>query len=183
MQLMSRRCSGTRRQRVTDDDVERWVEDEWWALEHQAEMLQAEISLDEHCVVEVCPPLGSVPDEPGDGVFRGMYVQLNSMSTSKVRNKKAAILQRLVRRYKLHFIGLGEVGVNWSMAKNLGCRLLALLPDLGVEARCSTAHNRHERISVHQQGGVGLIALGELLSYYSKGNRAISAAWAGGIVS
>jgi hypothetical protein len=169
MQLMSRRCSGTRRQRVTDDDVERWVEDERWALEHQAEMLQAEISLNEHCVVEVCPPLGSVPDEPGDGVFRGMYVQLNSMSTSKVRNKKAAILQRLVRRYKLHFIGLGEVGVNWSMAKNLGRRLLALLPDLGVEARCSTAHNRHERISVHQQGGVGLIALGELLSYYSKG--------------
>jgi hypothetical protein len=93
------------------------------------------------------------------------------MSASKVRNKKAAILQRLVRRYKLHFIGLGEVGVNWSMAKHLGRRLLALLPDLGLEARCTTAHNQHERISVHQQGGVGLIALGELLSYYSRGKK------------
>jgi hypothetical protein len=33
-----------------------------------------------------------------------------------------------------------------------------------------TAHNTHERIALHQQGGVGTIAIEELLNYYKKGS-------------
>lgn len=60
--------------------------------------------------------------------------------------------------------------MNWSVAKH-GKRLLTLLKDLNVEARCSTAHNKNERHGIHQQGSVGMLILGELISYYKKGSK------------
>jgi hypothetical protein len=68
----------------------------------------------------------------------------------------------------VHFVGLGEVGVNWPLAHRL--HLLSLMPDLRQEARSMTAHNTHERIALHQPGGVGTIAIGKLLNYYQKGS-------------
>jgi hypothetical protein len=47
-------------------------------------------------------------------------------------------------------------------------RLLALLPDLGLEAKCSTAHNTHENIAIHQQGDVATIVLGEIITITRK---------------
>jgi hypothetical protein len=91
-------------------------------------------------------------------------VQLNGMVTRQVKNRKARILKAVVRKYGVQFIGLGEVGVNLRKAKVK--QLLSLLPDLGLEARCSTSHNTHENIAIHQQGGVATIVLGELLDYY-----------------
>jgi hypothetical protein len=45
------------------------------------------------------------------------------------------------------------------------------LPDFGLEARCSSAHNTHENIAIHQQGGVATIVLGEIINYYKRGAR------------
>lgn len=64
---------------------------------------------------------------------------------------------------------LGEVGVNWDVAKTH--RLLALLPELREGAKSMTAHNKHENFAIHQQGGVGTIVMGEILTYYKKGTR------------
>jgi hypothetical protein len=79
------------------------------------------------------------------------------------------MLKNVVQKYGVQFIGLGEVGVNLKKAKVK--RLLSLLPDLSLHARCSTAHNTHENFAVHQQGGVATIVLGELLNYYKKGTK------------
>jgi hypothetical protein len=96
-----------------------------------------------------------------------MLVQLNGTVMRQVKNRKARMLKNAVHKYGVQFIGLGEVGVNLKKAKVK--RLLSLLPDLGLEARCSTAHNTHENIAVHQQGGIATIVLGELINYYKKG--------------
>jgi hypothetical protein len=89
------------------------------------------------------------------------------MVTKTVKNRKARELEYIVKKYEIQFIGLGEVGVNWLMACRK--RLLSLLPDLGLRAKSRTSHNSHERISIHQQGGVGTIVLGELMTFYKKG--------------
>jgi hypothetical protein len=68
----------------------------------------------------------------------------------------------------VHFVGLEEVGVNWPLAHCL--RLPSLLPDLRQEACSMMAHNTHDRIALHQPGGVGTIAIGKLLNYYKKGS-------------
>jgi hypothetical protein len=91
-----------------------------------------------------------------------MSVQLNNMSTAKVRNRKARQLTHVIRKYEVHFVGLGEVGHQ--------LQLLSLLPNLRQRAHTMTAHNTHKRIALHQQGGVGTIAIGELLNYYKKGS-------------
>lgn len=67
-------------------------------------------------------------------------------------------------------MGLGEVGINWSLEKR-GKRLLSLLPNIGNEIRCSTPHNKTERISTHQPGGVGLLFIGDIISFCWKGDK------------
>jgi hypothetical protein len=168
--MMERRSYERRKSRVNEDDVQRWVEEENFERDHGAEMLQMEISLSEIMEpVLACPPHGSVPEDRPEGVFRGALVQLNGMVTRQVKNRKARMLKAVVRKYGVQFIGLGEVGVNLKKAKVK--RLLSLLPDLGLEARCSTAHNIHENIAIHQQGGVATIVLGEMLNYYKRGTK------------
>ena len=168
--MMERRSYERRKSRVNEDDVQRWVEEENFERDHGAEMLQMEISLSEIMEpVLACPPHGSVPEDRPEGVFRGALVQLNGMVTRQVKNRKARMLKAVVRKYGVQFIGLSEVGVNLKKAKVK--RLLSLLPDLGLEARCSTAHNIHENIAIHQQGGVATIVLGEMLNYYKRGTK------------
>jgi hypothetical protein len=98
-----------------------------------------------------------------------MSVQLNNMSTTKVGDCKARQLKYILHKYIVQFVGLGEVGINWQLAMWLSLLLLSLLPDLGRETRSMTAHNSNESISLYQLGGVGTIAIGEILTYYKKG--------------
>ena len=113
-----------------------------------------------------------MPEERKEGTFHGIMVQLNRMATNRERNSKAALLQWLIQKYEIQLVGLGEVGVNWRETKH-GKRLLSLLLDIEQNARCSTAHNsrKTECHGIHQQGGVGLIVLNELIPYYSKGSK------------
>jgi hypothetical protein len=83
-----------------------------------------------------------------------MMTQLNNISTARVHNQKAAQLQWLVQHYEVQVIGMGEIGINMSLKRH-GKRLTTLLPDLGMQVCCTSAHNRLERISLHQPGGVG----------------------------
>ena len=131
-------------------------------------MNQFRQELDRTVVETSVPPLGHVPVDRSDGVFRLMSVQLNSISTSKSQNEKTAKLQYLVKKYDIELIGMAEVGVNWSLAKH-GKRLLSIFPQLERTARSSTAYNVHERHGIHQQGGVGFIARGGILQYFKKG--------------
>lgn len=165
--MMGRRSHDRKRGRVTDEQVQQWVEEQDDLTRHQVEMEMLRTEMEEATVRPAYPAVGSVPASRPEGVFRGLLVQLNSMVTSTVKNRKARELEYVVKKYEIQFVGLGEVGVNWLLAHRK--RLLSLLPDLGLKAKSRTAHNTHERISVHQQGGVGTIVLGELITYYKKG--------------
>eukprot|EP00956_Cyclotella_meneghiniana_P032414 scaffold89146_cov64-Cyclotella_meneghiniana.AAC.5 len=168
--MLERRSCERRKARVTEEDVQQWVEEEDFERYHGAEMMQlGNIMTEAMEPITSHPSHGYVPKERPDGIFRGMLVQLNGIVTRQVKNKKARMLKNAVHKYGVQFVGLGEVGVNLKKAKVK--RLLSLLPDLGLEARCSTAHNTHENIAVHQQGGVATIVLGELINYYKKGTK------------
>eukprot|EP00956_Cyclotella_meneghiniana_P038679 scaffold157988_cov45-Cyclotella_meneghiniana.AAC.2 len=151
MSMIDRRSSGTRRSRITDDNIRDWVESEAFESRNAASMSILESKLNETSVTKDYPPHGSAEESRPDGVFRGMSVQLNGMVTSK-------------------FVGIGEVGVNWKKANRK--RLLSLLPELTGEARAMTANNTTEKVVVHQQGGgVATLALGEIINYYKNGSK------------
>ena len=80
------------------------------------------------------------------------------------------MLQWLIKRYEVNLVGIGELGLNMSLMRN-GHRLLSIFPELGLDTRSSVSYNEHESISLHQQGGVGMILLGELLPYYKPGSK------------
>jgi hypothetical protein len=168
MSMMDRSSLEWRRSRVTEEDVERWVEAEDFERTNRVDMEIMEAEMNAAASSIRSEAVGNVPSVRPEGVFRGMSVQLNNMVTARVRNRKARQLTHVMSKYEIHFVGLGKVGVNWSLARRL--RLLSLLPDLRHEARSMTAHNTHERIALHQQGGVGTIAIRELLNYYKKGS-------------
>ena len=110
--LVESRTFGRQRHSVTDEDIARWVEEEEFEHEKRQEMNRMARELDSKATAAVVDPWGHMPEERSDGVFRGLMVQLNSMVTNKVRNRKAAMLQYLIRKYDIQFVGLGEVGVN-----------------------------------------------------------------------
>ncbi|KAL7484399.1 LOW QUALITY PROTEIN: hypothetical protein ACHAW6_010032 [Cyclotella cf. meneghiniana] len=137
--------------RVTDEDVQRWVELEENEQHNTASMMILEQELSKSSPPIDYPAHGSILQVRPDGIFQGMSVQLNSM------------------KYDVQFVGIGEVGVNWTKAVRK--RLLLLLPDITVEARTMTAHNTNKNIAIHQQGGIATMAFGELLNYYKKGSK------------
>ena len=75
-----------------------------------------------------------------------------------------------MRLYDAQIVGLGKVGINWSLERH-GKRLTLLLPDVGTNIQCPTAHNRHERVLIHQPGGVGMLLLGDIIPFYQKGDK------------
>jgi hypothetical protein len=170
MEMMKRHEKRVKQGRVTDEDVERWVEDEEWSSMHAVEMNSLRFEMEATTADFTVPALGSLDECRSDGTFRAMSVQLNNMSTAKVKNRKASILEYLIKKYDVQFAGLGEIGINWGLFHH-GKRLLALLQGLDVEARSVTSHNAHERIGTHQQGGVGMLVLGEGIPYYKTSSK------------
>lgn len=167
--MMERRSHERRKKRVTDEDVMRWVEEEESEFWMSSEMDALDARLSDRANISNDRSFGSIPEKRPDGVWRAMSIQLNNMSTSKVRNRKARRTTKVVRKYSVQMACLGEVGVNWDLAKTH--RLLSLLPELQQGAKSMTAHNKHEKIAIHQQGGVGTIVMGEVLTYYKRGAR------------
>ena len=167
--LIRRRSYNRKHRWVSDEEVASWIEEEKWETEHIIEMMEARFDMDMGTDVLHDDELGSLPETRPDGIFRALSVQLNGMSTSRVRNRKAAELQAIVRKYDVQFVGIGEVGVNWDCAKHTK-RLLSLLPDLELGACSKTAHNAltEERLGAFQQGGVGQIYRGEIKNFVIK---------------
>ena len=168
MTMMDRQSLEHQKSRVTEEDIQRWVEEDEFERFNRIDMDQMDAEMNSSTSTVQSVPVGSVPSVRPEGVFRGMSVQLNNMSTTRVRNRKARKLTHVMKKYEVQFVGLGEVGVNWLLAMRL--RLLSLLPDLTQQARTMTAHNKHERIALHQPGRVGTIAVGKILNYYKKGS-------------
>jgi hypothetical protein len=80
------------------------------------------------------------------------------------------MLQWLIKRYDVNLVGIGEVGLNMSLMKN-GYRFLSVFPELGLETKSSVSYNEHENIRLHQQGGVGMILVGDILPFYKPGSK------------
>ena len=98
--MIDKRSSGTRRSRITDDNIRDWVESEQaFESRNAASMSILESKLNETSVTKDYPPHGSAEESRPDGVFRGMSVQLNGMVTSKVMNRKARILTSAIKKY------------------------------------------------------------------------------------
>lgn len=167
MQVMDRRSFKRRKMKVTDDELKSWIEEEEFEKTNSVAMLLMEADLDKNTASHKDQAMGSIPSMRPDGVFCGMSVQLNSMVTTKVKNWKAKQLLNVIRKYDVQFVGLREVVVNWRMAKSK--HLLSLLPELCLIARSTITHITNENIALHQQGGVGIITMGNILNYYKKG--------------
>lgn len=59
------------RQRVTEAEIESWVQDEAFTREHSLDMAAAQLEVRLHALSTVSvPALGNVPTDRGDGVFR-----------------------------------------------------------------------------------------------------------------
>ena len=172
VRMVSSHTANRSRATVTDEEVERWTEKEEYEKTNGYEMNRLERELVAQYPVDVAHHGSLMSEEREDGVFRGLMVQLNSISTKKVRNRKAAQLQWLVRKYDIQLVGLGEVGVNWSTCRHKK-RLLTLLPELERSAKSCTAHNARvgERHGIRQQGGVGMLLLNDIIPYSKKGGK------------
>lgn len=168
MSLMDRRSYKCQRSRVVDEDVKWWMEEEDFEAFHRFEMdiMEAEMNAKSNYVRSTA--VGNIHLEQPNGVFHGMFVQLNSILTMRVKNRKACQQKYAINKYSIHFVGLSKVGVNWT--NDMRLRLLLLLLNLGREARSMTAHNTNKNIALHQQGGIETIDIGGILNYYKKGS-------------
>jgi hypothetical protein len=155
--MMERRSYERRKKRVTDEEIKQWLEEEEYEEWNTFEMDKLEAELSSKTLAIDSRSFGSIPSTRPDGVFRGMSIQLNGIATTKIKNRKARRLKNAIRKYEVQFVGMGEVGVNWDLAKVK--RLLALFPELGNAVKSMTSHNKHENFAIHQQGGVGTLAL------------------------
>ena len=90
VQLIANRVGSRDRRAVTDEDVERWVSHENFERDNAFNMTNISNTMDSLTTEVVSPPLGSLDTEPAEGVFRGIMIQLNSMSTSRVQNPKSS---------------------------------------------------------------------------------------------
>ena len=88
--LMRRRRSRGKNMWVSDDEIEKWVEEEQWAMENSLDMMNEQIDVITNNELVTVPSHGSIPEVVEDGVVRMVSVQVNSMSTARVRNRKAA---------------------------------------------------------------------------------------------
>lgn len=169
--MVASRTANRPRINVTDEEVSRWIEEDDFERRSGFEMNKLERDLSS-TVPDDVPPHGNLADEREEGVFRALLVQLNGMSTKRVRNKKAAQLQWLVKKYDVQLVGLGEVGVNWSTCRHKK-RLLTLLPEIERSAKSVTSHNSRfgERHGIRQQGGVGMLYLNDVIPYCKKGGK------------
>jgi hypothetical protein len=170
MKILDKRTAKRKRHAVTDQEVEQWVAEEEWATRNAAAMNVSQFTWDLNTSEVEHPPLGNVPAEQPDSSFRLLSVQINSLSPSRRKNIKAAMLQWLIKRYEVNLVGIGELGLNMSLMGN-GHRLLSIFPELGLDTCSSVSYNEHESISLHQQGGVGMIMIGEILPYYKPGSK------------
>ena len=88
MSMMDRRSWERRQNRVTDEDIERWVEAEDFERSNRIDMELMEAEMKAASSITRSEAVGNVPSVRPEGIFRGMSVQLNNMATSKVRNRR-----------------------------------------------------------------------------------------------
>jgi hypothetical protein len=115
--MMERRSHERRKNRVTDEDVMKWVEEEEQDFWSTSDMDSLDARFEVTASITNDRSFGSIPEVRPDGVFRAMSIQLNNMKTARVHNRKAVRTTRAVRKYSVQMACLGEVGVNWDVSK------------------------------------------------------------------
>ena len=159
---------------VSETDISRWVAEHDEARKNlrQAEPILA--ALEEEQVKKRLtkysgPGLGKLQVEKPEGYHRFMSVQLNGIATRLVREVKVEQLTRLINRYDSDLLTFTEHGLN--MGQFPPSQTFASFFQTEIELRSTTGHNSFENPeSRHQQGGTGIMAVGELLEYYTPSN-------------
>ena len=114
-------------------------------------------------------PLGDLSVEKPEGYNRFMMTQVNGMATPRIRDLKIDQSKRLINKYNVDMQAFLEVGMNWG--DFLTSENLVSMFQAEEETRSVTGHNKHENPpSSHQQGGTGLVAVGEIIEYCKKSN-------------
>lgn len=110
------------------------------------------------------PRYGSMTEGRGEGVFRIMGGQLNSISGADIRSRKILDIKRIVDEWEVQGGCFCEVGINWARQR-YSDRLQELLRQYFEDIRVITENNTTENVSVSQVGGVAQFAKGELVQY------------------
>ena len=111
------------------------------------------------------PSLGSLEFNKPEGYNRMMVTQLNGCATRMIREVKVEQCTQLLNRYDIDLMTHAEHGLN--MARLPPSKTFDSFFDAEIDLRSTTSHNSFENPeSTHQQGGTGIMAIGELIQYY-----------------
>ena len=111
------------------------------------------------------PSLGSLELIKPEGYNRVMTTQVNGCATKMIREVKVEQCTRLLNRYDVDLMTYAEHGLN--MARLPPSQTFDSFFDAEIDLRSTTGHNSFENPeSTNQQGGTGIMAIGELIQYY-----------------
>ena len=111
------------------------------------------------------PSLGSLELCKPEGHHQVMVTQLNGCATWLVREVKVEQCTRLLNRYDVDLMTYAEHELN--MARLPPSKTFNSFFNAEIDLRSTTGHNSFENPeSTHQQGGTGIMAVGELIQYY-----------------
>ena len=157
---------------VSSNDIARWTKEHDEARENlrMAEPILA--SLEEEQMKKrlsrySAPALGRLPVDKPEGYQRLMTTQLNGTATKLIRDVKVEQYTRLINHYDIDLMTFAEHGLN--MGQFPPSQTFDSFFQAEIEMKSSTGHNSFENPeSQHQQGGTGIMAIGEILEYYKK---------------
>lgn len=164
--LMTRRLRPT--DTTTDNEIRQAVEDfhlEAEGLLVDNELLQEmNIQADRYISKRIVPTIGSVPTKKADGTWRWLFGNVNGLATHRARNYKASQLRKIHSTYDLNGLAFCEVGIDTRCIK--ASESLPSFLQIEETTRLSLAHNKYQpKISLGQQGGCCVMALGEICQY------------------
>lgn len=110
------------------------------------------------------PTIGSIPVERRPGTWRWVFGNINNLATHKVRNFKAHQLRAIKDKYDVNGLAFCEVGLDTRCFKP--SETICSFLQLEGTTKLAMAHNKYKpKISLGQQGGCAVIALGEVCQY------------------
>ncbi|KAL3787600.1 hypothetical protein ACHAWO_005518, partial [Cyclotella atomus] len=164
---MKRRLKPT--ETTTDQEIRQAVEDyrlegEGLADVDQAMLQEMNIQADRYLSKRKVPTIGSVPTKKADGTWRWLFGNVNGLATHRARNYKASQLSKLNDTYDFNGLAFCEVGVDTRCFK--ASESITSFLQIEDTTRLSMAHNKYQpKISLGQQGGCCVVAMGETCQY------------------
>jgi len=157
---------------VSARDISRWVEEHDEAERNLRRAEPAMAALEEEQITKRLEKyrtsaLGDLSMDKPEGHQRFMSLQLNGTATKLIREVKVEQCTRLINKYDIDMISFAEHGLN--MGRFPPSQTFNSFFQAETELRSVTGHNSTENPETqHQQGGTGIMGVGELLEYYKK---------------